>query len=93
VLRKIWNKEKPAVAPWWRENLKFAFESGFVALAARLKQFSEARTGMRALSMGFPNFESARSRRSSRFWAAHGLSVVDDRHIAIPTLALSARRK
>jgi putative transposase len=85
-LRKAWNTSKHEVAPWWGENSKFAYESGLTALGDALANFSKARSGTRAGTMGFPRFKKAGTRRSCRFWA--GVAVVDARHIRLPRIGI-----
>src|SRR5882757_8242140 len=48
ALRKTWNRRKDAVAPWWRENSKEAYNTGLDALARGLDAWSKSRTGQRA---------------------------------------------
>ena len=42
-LRRWWNSAKDALAPWWAENSKEAYNSGLESLAAGLKNFSSSR--------------------------------------------------
>ncbi|MFD4432544.1 helix-turn-helix domain-containing protein [Nocardia sp. NPDC058497] len=68
TLRKTWNTRKAAVAPWWGENSKEAYNTGLDALARGLDNWSKSRTGQRAgKPVGFPRFKTAWSRRSVRF--------------------------
>ena len=46
-LRRWWNSAKDALAPWWAENSKEAYNSGLESLAAGLKNFSSSRKGKR----------------------------------------------
>ena len=85
-LQKEWNRTKNEVAPWWRENSKFAYESGLNALGDALANFSKARSGTRPGEMGLPRFKKAGTRRSCRFWA--GVSVIDSRHIRLPRIGI-----
>ncbi|WAM16111.1 IS607 family element RNA-guided endonuclease TnpB [Rhodococcus sp. JS3073] len=73
-LRKHWNTVKNAIAvnpetgqPWWPENSKEAYSSGIANCAAALSNWSNARSGKRKGSMGFPRFKSKRAVPSCRF--------------------------
>lgn len=57
-LRREWNMQKAAVAPWWAQNSKEAASSGLGALVAGLQAFSDSRHGRRAgRRVGFPRFK------------------------------------
>src|SRR6266545_1589661 len=70
ALRREWNREKEQVAPWWRENSKEAYNSGFDALARGLKNWADAKHGRHdGRRVGFPNFKDKhRTRPTCRFW-------------------------
>lgn len=86
-LRKEFNRQKHIVAPWWKENSKFAYESGLTALAAGLANYSASKKGQRAGPvMEFPHRKKAGNPRSCRFWA--GLSLVDERHVRLPRIGV-----
>ena len=74
ALRKEWNREKAAVAPWWAENSKEAYSSGLDALARALDGFAKARRGERSGTVGFPRFKKRWARRSCRFRPARSAS-------------------
>jgi putative transposase len=84
-LRREWNRRKDDVAPWWAENSKESCNTGLDALARGLGAWSKSRKGERAgATAGFPNFKSARSRRSVRFTTGT-IRVEDDRrHVTLP---------
>ena len=87
-LRKEWNRSKSEAAPWWRENSKEAYNSGFDALARALKGYFDARRGARAgKPMGFPTFKKKGGQRSCRF-STGVIRVVDDRHVQLPRLGV-----
>lgn len=84
-LRKEWNARKDAVAPWWGENSKEAYNTGLDALARGLDAWNKSRTGERAgQSVGFPRFTSARARRSVRFTTGTIRVEASRRHITLP---------
>ncbi|MET0415765.1 MAG: IS607 family element RNA-guided endonuclease TnpB [Actinoplanes sp.] len=87
-LRKVWNAEKPAVAPWWAEVSKEAFNTGLDALARGLKNWAGSRTGKRAgRPAGFPRFKSRRRTAPSVRFTTGAIRVEPDRtHIVLPRL-------
>jgi putative transposase len=88
-LRKEWNGRKDAVAPWWAENSKEAYNTGLDALARGLDAWSKSRKGERAGSpAGFPRFKSARSRRSVRFTTGAIRVEPDRHHVTLPRLGM-----
>lgn len=65
-LRKDWNAAKGAVAPWWGECSKEAFNTGLDQLARALKNWGDSRKGKRkGKPVGFPRFKSKRKARPS----------------------------
>jgi putative transposase len=68
-LRREWNQAKREVAPWWPENSKEAYSSGFDGLARALKGFSDSKAGRRrGERVGFARFKRrGRGRCSCRF--------------------------
>lgn len=57
-LRKQFNAEKTVVAPWAGEVAKHCFDTGIYQASDALKSWSDARSGRRKGSMGFPSFRS-----------------------------------
>lgn len=85
-LQKEWNRCKAVVAPWWAENSKHAYQSGCVNLARALSNWSKARNGTRAGTMGFPGFKSLhRTTPTCSFSDGVRLSA-DRRHVVLPVL-------
>ncbi|WP_241962246.1 IS607 family element RNA-guided endonuclease TnpB [Rhodococcus opacus] len=95
-LRKHWNTVKNAIAvnpetgqPWWPENSKEAYSSGIANCAAALSNWSDARSGKRKGSMGFPRFRSKRAVPSCRFTTGSFGLVTDGgdrRHVQLPRI-------
>ena len=86
ALRREWNRQKTAVAPWWKENSKESYSSGLDALARALKNFSDSKRGTRTgASVGFAHKKKRWARRSCRFTTG-AITVVDDRHVQLPRL-------
>jgi putative transposase len=95
-LRKHWNTVKNDVTinsetgqPWWPENSKEAYSSGLANCAAALSNWSDARSGIRTGSMGFPRFRSKRALLSCRFTTgSFGLVTAggDRRHVQLPRI-------
>jgi putative transposase len=60
-LRKVWNRAKSEVAPWWTDNSKEAYSSGLADLARALDNWNASKNGKReGHRVGFPRFKSAR---------------------------------
>ena len=55
ALRRAWNLRKTAVAPWWAENSKEAYNTGLDSLARSLEAWSNSRKGKRAGASVFPD--------------------------------------
>ena len=89
ALRHEWNRQKAAVAPWWRENSKEAYNAGFEGLANGLKaHFDSQRRQRRGRAVAFPTFRKRdRGRQSVRFTTG-AIEVVDSRHIQLPRIGL-----
>ncbi|GGM10926.1 MULTISPECIES: IS607 family element RNA-guided endonuclease TnpB [Micromonospora] len=87
-LRKAWNAAKPAVAPWWGEVSKEAFNTGLDALARGLKNWADSRQGVRAgRPAGFPRFKSRRRTAPSVRFTTGAIRVEPDRmHVVLPRL-------
>jgi putative transposase len=89
-LRKVWNRAKDAVAPWWGENSKEAYSSGLANLAVALTNWDGSRTGKRrGRKVRFPRFKGKRAGLSCRFTTgAFGLADADRRHVKLPRIGL-----
>lgn len=85
-LQKEWNQRKQAVAPWWAENSKHAYQSGCVNLARALGNWSKARNGTRAGTMGFPRFKSKHRATPSCTFSDGVRLGADRRHVVLPVL-------
>ena len=86
-LRKTWNGRKQAVAPWWRENSKEAYNTGLDALARALGNWSESKNGTRAgKPAGFPRFKTRRSRKAVRFTTGTIRVEPGRHHVTLPRL-------
>nr|WP_271212335.1 IS607 family element RNA-guided endonuclease TnpB [Rhodococcus wratislaviensis]GLK38787.1 putative transposase [Rhodococcus wratislaviensis] len=95
-LRKHWNtvKNDIAVNPdtgkvWWPENSKEAYSSGIANCAAALSNWTDARSGKRKGSMGFPRLKSKRAVLSCRFTTGSFGLVTDGgdrRHVQLPRI-------
>jgi putative transposase len=87
-LRKLWNRAKDTVAPWWAENSKEAYSSGLANLATALGNWNASKTGTRkGPKVRFPRFKSKRTAMSCRFTTgAFGLADVDRRNVKLPRI-------
>jgi putative transposase len=87
ALRRSWNQRKAAVAPWWGENSKEAYNTGLDSLARSLDAWSRSRMGQRAgATVGFPRFHSKRDRASVRFTTGTIRVEADRHHVTLPRL-------
>jgi putative transposase len=60
-LRKVWNRAKDTVAPWWAVNSKECYSSGLADLAKGLANWNASKNGTRkGRRVRFPRFKSAR---------------------------------
>jgi hypothetical protein len=60
-LRKVWNRVKDEVAPWWAINSKEAYSAGLADLARALSNWGSSKNGnRRGRRVGFPRFQSGR---------------------------------
>ncbi len=88
-LRKVWNRVKGEVAPWWQANSKEAYSSGLANLAAACRNYRESWSGARrGPTMGFPRRKSKR-RATPAFTVttgAFGLVTTDRRHVKLPRI-------
>lgn len=88
ALRKAWNVEKGAIAPWWEANSKETYSSGLDDLVTALGNWSASKKGLRkGRTVGFPRFRS-RSRDSGRVRFTTGTMRLepDRRGITLPVL-------
>ena len=86
ALQKEWVRRKDAVAPWWKENSKHAYQSGCNNLGRALGNWSKARSGARAGTAGFPRFK-ARHRTTPSCAFSDGVRLDPDRHhVILPVL-------
>jgi putative transposase len=88
-MRKLWNRVKGTVAPWWPENSKEAYSSGLANLAYALKNWNDSKSGMRrGRNVQFPRFKGKREKLSCRFTTgAFGLTT-DRRHLKLPRIGI-----
>jgi putative transposase len=89
-LRKLWNRVKDEIAPWWAENSKEAYASGVANLATALGNWNASRAGTRrGPKVRFPRFKGKRHGMSCRFTTgAFGLAEGDRRHVKLPRIGL-----
>lgn len=90
ALRRVWNARKAAVAPWWAECSKEAYNTGLDALARALQGWATSRSGQRAgAAVGFPRFKArARSGASVRFTTGVIRVEAGRRHVTLPRLGV-----
>jgi len=87
-LRKEWNRRKPELAPWWKENSKDSYATGIERLAAALKNWSDSHKGKRpGPKIGVPRFKSKRAKRSFRI--SENVTLDAGRHhVKLPVIGL-----
>jgi putative transposase len=87
-LRKVWNRAKHSVAPWWAENSKEAYSCGLADLARALENWSASKNGKRqGRRVGFPRFQSARRDAGRVRFSTGTMRVEDDRRtITVPVI-------
>ncbi|MCL6521906.1 MAG: IS607 family element transposase accessory protein TnpB [Firmicutes bacterium] len=87
ALRREWNRQKEAVAPWWRENSKEAYSSGLEGLARALRAWSESRKRRRkGRRVGFPRFRKKSRGRESVGFTTGAIRVDDKSHVVLPRI-------
>lgn len=88
ALRKVWNRAKDEVAPWWAVNSKECYSSGLADLAQGLANWKASRTGKRkGRQVGFPRFKSGRRDADRvRFTTGTMRLEPDRRTITIPVI-------
>ena len=87
ALRRVWNRRKDVVAPWWAEHSKEAYNTGLDSLARSLRAWQASRAGLRAgPGVGFPRFASRRGRASVRFTTGAIRVEADRHHVTLPRL-------
>ncbi|MHB1902655.1 MAG: IS607 family element RNA-guided endonuclease TnpB, partial [Ferrimicrobium sp.] len=88
ALRKRWNQEKDAIAPWWSENSKEAYASGIDDLAQALSNWTAWKKGKRkGRKVGFPRFKSKRNDQNRVRFTTGTMRFEDNRHtIVLPVI-------
>lgn len=87
ALRKVWNRAKHEVAPWWATNSKEAYSAGLADLCQALSNWNDSNNGRRSgRQVGFPRFKSARRDRGRRFTTGVMRLEADRRTITVPVL-------
>jgi putative transposase len=87
-LRKVWNRAKDEVAPWWAINSKEAYSAGLADLAQVLSNWSSSKNGKRhGRRVGFPRFQSGRTDAGRvRFTTGTMRLDADRRTITVPVI-------
>jgi putative transposase len=88
ALRRHWNRVKAVTAPWWPENSKEAYSSGFQALAQALNNWADSRAGRRnGERVRFPHFKRKGCARDTCRFTTGAIRVEPDRHhVTLPRL-------
>jgi len=87
AMRYIWNREKDKVAPWWAENSKECYSSAFASLAQALKNYFDAREGLRKGPVGWPKHKTRTGRQSVAFTTGT-LGILDRHHVRLPVIGV-----
>ena len=87
-LRKVWNRAKDNVAPWWADNSKECYSSGLADLAQALTNWKSSKNGTRqGRRVGFPRFRSRRRDPGRVRFTTGTMRVEDDRRtITVPVI-------
>ena len=88
ALRKQFNAEKSAIAPWWEENSKEAYATGIADLCVALKNWADSKSGKRTgRKVGFPRFRSRRKDQARVRFSTGAIRVEPDRRtITLPVV-------
>jgi putative transposase len=87
-LRKVWNRAKNEVAPWWKNNSKEAYSSGLADLAQGLANWTASKNGTRkGRRVGFPRLKSRRADGNRVRFTTGTMRVENDRRtITVPVI-------
>ncbi|MFI6319832.1 IS607 family element RNA-guided endonuclease TnpB [Nonomuraea sp. NPDC050556] len=87
-LRRVWNRAKASVAPWWAECSKEAYNTGLDQLARALKNWHSSRSGRRkGARIGFPRFKKKGRCTPSCCFTTGAIRIEADRHhITLPVV-------
>ncbi|MHB1525386.1 MAG: IS607 family element RNA-guided endonuclease TnpB [Candidatus Dormibacteria bacterium] len=87
-LRKRWNAEKAAIAPWWAENSKEAYSTGIADLCVALKNWYDSKQGKRkGRKVGFPKFRCRRKDQARVRFTTGVIRVEPDRRtVTLPVV-------
>jgi putative transposase len=87
ALRRWWNSQKHALAPWWGDCSKEAFNHGLDSLARALDGFSKSRSGARkGARVGFPQFKARARTRAAFSYTTGAFGVADDHGVKLPRI-------
>ena len=88
ALRKRFNAEKPAVAPWWRESSKEAYATGIADLCRALENCSESKSGKpKGRKVELPAFKSRRKDQARVRFSTGAIRVTPDRRtVTLPVV-------
>ncbi|MHB8436643.1 MAG: IS607 family element RNA-guided endonuclease TnpB [Acidimicrobiales bacterium] len=88
ALRKRFNAEKTAIAPWWEANSKETYSTGIADLCVGLKNWKDSKQGKRkGKKVGFPKFRSRRKDQARVRFCTGTMRVEPDRRtITLPVV-------
>ena len=88
ALRKVWNRAKHEVAPWWAVNSKESYSAGLADLAQALTNWKDSKNGKRrGRRVGFPRFKPSRRDRGRVRFTTGTMRVEGDRRtITVPVI-------
>lgn len=89
-MRRWFNRVKEVEAPWWRENSKEAYASGFADLAKALDMWRKSKLGVRkGKRVGFPRYKKRGRDRNRVRYSTGTLRVErDHRSVVLPRLGV-----
>jgi putative transposase len=87
-LRKVWNRSKATVAPWWADNSKECYSSGLADLAQALHNWHTSNNGTRqGRRVGFPRFKSGRRDQGRVRFTTGTMRIEPDRKtVTVPVI-------
>lgn len=80
-LRKMFNQEKDMIAPWWKENSKEAYNTGFANLNIALNKYYKKQSGL-------PNYKNKHFNDNEGITFTTGTRRLEEdrKHFTIPTI-------
>ena len=86
AMRYLCSRVKDEVAPWWKENSKECYSSGFRDLSLSFKNYFDSRDKKRkGAPVGWPKHKK-RSGRQSVDFTTGSIAILDRHHVQLPVI-------